>query len=82
LRSTILGDTGARPRTEVGRTSRRLLADLQSLTIAEVLQEHGLHEFLEEVQKSLDEIGDEMMQTTIFYPAESSADVQQQQQQQ
>jgi len=78
----ILGDTSARPRTEAGRTSRRLLADLQSLTITEVLQEHGLHEFLEDVQKSLDTIGGEMMETTMFYPAESSADVQQQQQQQ
>lgn len=78
----ILGDTGPRPRTEAGRASRRLLADLQSLTIADVLQEHGLHEFLEEVQKTLDTIGNEMMETTMFYPAESSNDVQQQQQQQ
>ena len=78
----ILGDTGPRPRTEAGRASRRLLADLQSLTIADVLQEHGLHEFLEEVQKTLDTIGHEMMETTMFYPAESSSDVQQQQQQQ
>lgn len=78
----ILGDTGPRPRTAAGRASRRLLADLQSLTIADVLQEHGLHEFLEEVQKTLDTIGNEMMETTMFYPAESSNDVQQQQQQQ
>ena len=78
----ILGDTGPRPRTAAGRASRRLLADLQSLTIADVLQEHGLHEFLEEVQKTLDTIGHEMMETTMFYPAESSGDVQQQQQQQ
>jgi len=77
----ILGETGARPRTEAGRASRRLLADLQSLTIGEVLRE-GMHEFLLEVQKSLDRIGEEVVQTTMFYPAESSASEQQQQQQQ
>jgi uncharacterized alpha-E superfamily protein len=77
----ILGETGARPRTEAARASRRLLADLQSLTITEVL-DRGLHEFLEETQKSLDLIGEEVVQTTMFYPAEGSADEQQQQQQQ
>jgi hypothetical protein len=44
--------------------------------------EHGLHEFLEEVQKSLDAIGNELVETTMFYPAEPSGDIQQQQQQQ
>ena len=78
----ILGETGARPRTEAGRASRRLLADLQSLTITDVLQEHGLHEFLEEVQKTLATIGDEVVETTMFYPAESNAAEQHQQQQQ
>lgn len=78
----ILGESGTRPRTEAGRASRRLLADLQSLTITDVLQEHGLHEFLEDVQKSLDVVSTEIVETTMFYPAESSADVQQQQQQQ
>jgi len=74
----ILGETGGRPRTEAARASRRLLADLQSLTITDVL-DRGLHEFLEEIQKSLDRIGEEVVQTTMFYPAESSADEQQQQ---
>ncbi|MEI6106847.1 MAG: alpha-E domain-containing protein [Opitutae bacterium] len=78
----ILGDSGPRPRTAAGRACHRLLADLQSLTITNVLQEHGLHEFLEEVQKSLDTISHEVVETTMFYPAESSSDVQQQQQQQ
>ena len=78
----ILGESGARPRTTAGRASRRLLADLQSLTITDVLQEHGLHEFLMEVQTTLDTIGAEIVETTMFYPAESSADIQQQQQQQ
>lgn len=77
----ILGETGTRPRTEAGRASRRLLADLQSLTIAEVL-EQGLHEFLMEIQATLDTIGDEVVQTTMFYPAESSVEEQAQQQQQ
>jgi uncharacterized alpha-E superfamily protein len=77
----ILGETGARPRSEAARASRRLLADLQSLTITEVL-DRGLHEFLEETQKALDLIGEEVVQTTMFYPTEGSADEQQQQQQQ
>ncbi len=76
----ILGETGARPRTEAARLSRRLLADLQSLNIADVLQEHGLHEFLGEAQKTLDQIGEEVVQTTMFYPAESELGEQQQQQ--
>ena len=77
----ILGETGTRPRTEAGRASRRLLADLQSLTIADVLDQ-GLHEFLMDLQATLDTIGDEVVQTTMFYPAESSIEEQQQQQQQ
>lgn len=77
----ILGDNGPRIRTQAARTSRRLLADLESLTISEVLKD-GLHEFLLETQKSLDRIGDEVVQTTMFYSAEAFADEQQQQQQQ
>lgn len=77
----ILGDNGPRIRTTAARTSRRLLADLQSLTIGDVL-EKGLHEFLLDLQKCLDRIGDEVVQTTMFYPAEALADDQQQQQQQ
>ena len=77
----ILGETGPRVRTEAARTSRALLSDLQSRTIAEVVKA-GLHEFLLDVQKSLDRIGDEVVQTTMFYPAESAPDEQQQQQQQ
>ena len=61
--------------------TRRLLADLQSLTIADVLDQ-GLHEFLMELQSTLDTIGDEVVQTTMFYPAESSLEEQHQQQQQ
>ena len=76
----ILGETGTRPRTEAARTSKRLLADLQSLTITNVLQEHGLHEFLEESQIALDRIGNEVVQTTMFYPSESEPEEQQQQQ--
>jgi uncharacterized alpha-E superfamily protein len=77
----ILGETGARARTEAARTSRALLNDLKTRTIAEVVK-GGLHEFLIELQTSLDRIGDEVVQTTMFYPAESAPDEQQQQQQQ
>ncbi len=76
----ILGETGTRPRTEAARTSKRLLADLQSLTITDVLQHHGLHEFLLEAQKSLDRIGNEVVQTTMFYPSDTAPEEQQQQQ--
>jgi len=77
----ILGETSATPRTAAARAARELLADLQSLTIADVL-EKGLHEFLIEVQDSLDGIGDEVVQTTMFYPVESGPEEHQQQQQQ
>ena len=77
----ILGETGARPKSDSARAARRLLADLQSLTIADVIDQ-GLHEFLQQVQTTLDTIGEDVVQTTMFYPAESSADEQQQQQQQ
>ena len=77
----ILGETGSRPRSVAGRTARRLLADVQSRTITDVLNQ-GLHEFLMEVQKALAEIGDDVVQTTMFYPAESVLEDQQQQQQQ
>ena len=77
----ILGESGARPRTEAARASRRLLADLQSLTIDEVLKE-GLHEFLVEIAASLEKISDEVVQTTMFYQAESTQEEQQLQQQQ
>jgi uncharacterized alpha-E superfamily protein len=77
----ILAETGARPRTEAARASRRLLANLQALTIDEVLEE-GLHEFLVETGKTLDLISDEVVQTTMFYPAESTQEDQQLQQQQ
>jgi uncharacterized alpha-E superfamily protein len=78
----IIGETTARPRTEAARASRRLVADLQSLSIGDVLN-RGLHEYLLEVQKALDQIGDEVVQTTMFYPTDSApGDFQQQQQQQ
>jgi uncharacterized alpha-E superfamily protein len=77
----ILGETGARPRSETARASKRLLADLQSLTIKEVLDE-GLHEFLMEAQKSLEKISEGVVQSTMFYPADSALEDQQQQQQQ
>ena len=77
----ILGETGVRPQSEAGRASRRLLADLQSLTITEVLDQ-GLHEFLTEIQTALDRISSAVVESTMFYPAESSGDDQQQQQQQ
>ena len=77
----ILGDTGPRARSPAARASRRLLADLQSLTISDVL-EQGLHEFLTGVQATLAAISDEVVNTTMFYPAESSLEEQQQQQQQ
>ncbi|HEY1765270.1 MAG TPA: alpha-E domain-containing protein [Opitutaceae bacterium] len=77
----ILGESGARPRTEAARASRRLLANLQSLTIDEVLKE-GLHEFLVETAQTIDRISEEVVQTTMFYPGESTHEEQQLQQQQ
>jgi uncharacterized alpha-E superfamily protein len=77
----ILGETGPRAASATARASRRLLADLQSLTITEVLQD-GLHEFLLEVQKSLDKLGNEVVETTMFYRAEAGPEEQQEQQQQ
>ncbi|MBC7368891.1 MAG: alpha-E domain-containing protein, partial [Undibacterium sp.] len=77
----ILGETGARPKSDAARAARRLLADLQSLSIADVIDQ-GLHEFLQEIQTTLDTIGEEVVQTTMFYPAEAIAEEQQQQQQQ
>jgi uncharacterized alpha-E superfamily protein len=77
----ILGETGARPRSQAARASRRLLADLQSLTITDVLDQ-GLHEFLMDIQATLSSISDEVVETTMFYPAESVLEEQQQQQQQ
>jgi uncharacterized alpha-E superfamily protein len=77
----ILGETGARPRFPAARASRRLLADLQSLTITDVINQ-GLHEFLMEVQATLATISNEVVETTMFYPAESVLEDQQQQQQQ
>ncbi|MEI6052161.1 MAG: alpha-E domain-containing protein [Opitutaceae bacterium] len=77
----ILSETAARPKSDAARAARRLLADLQSFSIAEIIDQ-GLHEFLQQVQTTLDTIGEEVVQTTMFYPAESSAEEQQQQQQQ
>ncbi len=77
----ILCETGPRARTEAGRTSRRLLSAMQSLTIEEIIK-RGLHEFLVDLQASLDRIGDEVVQTTMFYRAEADVDEQLQQQQQ
>jgi uncharacterized alpha-E superfamily protein len=77
----ILDESGSRPRSAAARASRRLLADLQSLTITDVLNQ-GLHEFLLEVQTTLAAISDEVVATTMFYPAESLLEEQQQQQQQ
>ena len=77
----ILGETAARPRTEAARVSRKLLGELQSRTMSDVLRQ-GLHEFLVEAQKCLDRIGDEVVQTTMFYPIETGAEDHQQHQQQ
>jgi len=77
----ILGESSSRPRSPGARASRRLLADLQSLTITDVLNQ-GLHEFLMDVQSRLAAISDEVAATTMFYPAESVLEDQQQQQQQ
>jgi uncharacterized alpha-E superfamily protein len=77
----IIDETTAPACTEVAQAARRLLASLRSLGIADVLRD-GLHEFLLEVQKSLERIGDEVVQATMFYPADASPDEQQQQQQQ
>jgi len=74
----ITNETKARSPTKAARAARRLLADLRSLSIADVLR-RGLHEFLLEVQKSLDRISDEVVQTTMFYPAAYKPDEQQQQ---
>jgi uncharacterized alpha-E superfamily protein len=77
----ILGETGARPKSTAARASRRLLAELQSLTITDVLNQ-GLHEFLTECQTVLATISDEVAATTMFYRADSLLEDQQQQQQQ
>lgn len=77
----ILGETATRPRSDAARLSRRLLADLQAMTISEVL-EVGMHEYLISVQDTLEKIGDDVVQCTMFYPAESAPEDQQQQQQQ
>jgi uncharacterized alpha-E superfamily protein len=77
----ILGDTGARARSPAVRASRRLLGELQSLTISEVLA-RGLHEFLMDIQTALDSISDEVVKTTMFYPNDGALEDQQQQQQQ
>jgi hypothetical protein len=42
----------------------------------------GLHEFLVETEESLNRISEEVVQTTMFYPAESTQEEQQLQQQQ
>ena len=68
-------------RTEAAKAARRLMTDLASLTIAEVL-ERGLHEFLLDVQLALERIGDEVVKTTMFYSSEFDPEEQQQQQQQ
>jgi len=77
----ILGETGLRPRSSGARASRRLLADLQSMSITDVLNQ-GLHEYLMEIQSRLETLGEDVVQTTMFYPAESELGEQQQQQQQ
>jgi len=77
----ILGENSARPRTAAARAARDLLADLRSLTIDDVL-ERGLHEFLLDVQKSLDRIGDQVVQTTMLFPADTAPEEHQHQQQQ
>jgi uncharacterized alpha-E superfamily protein len=77
----ILGETGNRPKSAAARASKRMLANLQSLTIDDVLKE-GLHEFLVEVGGSLEKIADDVVRTTMFYQAESTQEEQQLQQQQ
>ncbi|MEN9634129.1 MAG: hypothetical protein RL077_2533 [Verrucomicrobiota bacterium] len=77
----ILGESGTRTRSSAGRASRRLRANLESLTINDVV-ERGLHEFLVDVQSTLSGISDDVAKTTIFYAAESRIEEQQQQQQQ
>jgi uncharacterized alpha-E superfamily protein len=77
----IVGETTPRARTEAAKAARRLMTDLASLTIAEVL-ERGLHEFLLDVQLALERIGDEVVKTTMFYSSEFDPEEQQQQQQQ
>ena len=52
----------------------------ESHSLCSLGQESGLHEFLIDTQKSLDRIGEEVVQTTMFYPAESEPGEQQQQQ--
>src|SRR5690606_24869955 len=71
----ILAETGPRARTEAGRISRRLISTMQSLTIEEVLK-RGLHEFLVDLLACLERIGDEVVQTTMFYRAEADVDEQ------
>jgi uncharacterized alpha-E superfamily protein len=75
----ILGESPARPRPPAAVAAHDLLADLKSRDIQYVLQ-MGLHEFLLEVQKSLDRIGDEVVQTTMFFPTDLEPEEHQHQQ--
>src|SRR5690606_21421586 len=77
----IVGESGLRARHPAARASRRLLADLQSLGITEVM-EQGLHEFLQETQRKLGAIADGVVQSTMFYPTEPELDARRQQEQQ
>jgi uncharacterized alpha-E superfamily protein len=77
----ILCETGPRARSGAARASRRLLGEVQSLTIEDVLRQ-GLHEFLGGLLAALATIGEEVVETTMFYRIEADPDEQHQQQQQ
>ncbi len=77
----ILGETGTRPRSAAARAARRLVAELESLTIDEILKQ-GLHEFLVKTGQSLDKIGEQVVQAAMFSSEEATQESQQLQQQQ
>ena len=64
----ILGESGARPRTEAARASRRLLADLQSLTIDEVLNDGATRIPRGNRRNPWTASARSVVQTTMFYP--------------
>jgi uncharacterized alpha-E superfamily protein len=63
----LAGTAKGEYRTPDERAFGRLLADMQFLTIQEVLNS-GLHEYLQSVQNALDRIDDFIYQTFMYHP--------------
>ena len=71
-------------RSQEERNFGKLLSDLNFLTIQEILNS-GLHQFLQGVQKTLDQLDDHIYQEFMYHPpvdAEAEIFLQQQQMQQ